>query len=232
MARNNTLLNLRLMLKAECGYNMDAGVAVGEDKRRNMKLANMQQFLWSQFQWPFLDTHADVAIVPNGRFYNFPAAVSFDYPTEAEVQWANIWYDVDYGIKGPQYSDVNPELGQTLDPIERWQNFSATQFEVWPMPGSAQTLRFWGTGSLGPLQADGDTAALDDLLIVLFTGAELLAKSKQQDSKALLARGTALFNRLKGANRPDKCFTLGGRDNNSSVPDRRRVVGIVGNLNH
>ncbi len=230
--RGSTLLKIRTMLKAECGYNMDAGVATGEDKRFNMKLENMQQFLWSQYQWPFLYTHADVALVPNQRFYNFPAAVSFDYPTMAEVYWVNLWMDVDFGIKGPQYSDVNPDLNQTLDPVQRWQNYTLTQFEVWPMPGTGQTLRFWGTGSLPPLQADVDVALLDDLLITYFTAAELLAKSKQQDAKSFLAKGTALFNRLKAADRPDMVFTLGGRDPDSTARRNQRIVGIVGNPNH
>lgn len=231
MARNSTLLKLRTMLKAETGLNMDAGVAVGEDRRWNMKLENMQQFLWSQFQWPFLYTHADMPITANGRYYTFPATISFDYPTEAEIYWANVWTPVDYGIKGEQYTEVNPDLGETLDPVARWQNYSPTQFEVWPMPSNGQILRFWGTGSLTPLQADADRALLDDLLIVLFTGAEMLAKSKQQDAKALLTRGTALFNRLKGANRPNMIFTLGGPGEQVNRRDQR-VVGIVGNTNH
>lgn len=230
--RGNSLVNIRTMLKAECGFNMDALVAVGEDKRFNARLSNMQQWLWTQFQWPFLYTHVDVPIVPLQRYYNFPTAVSFDYPTEAEVNWSTLWLDVDYGIKGPQYQDVNPDLNQTLDPIQRWQNFSTTQFEVWPLPGTAQTLRFWGTGTLSPLQADTDIASLDDLLIVYFTAADLLSKSKQLDARNALQKGTALFNRLKGANRPNQVFALGGRDPDSTARRNQRIVGIVGNPNH
>ena len=229
--RNDTLINLRLSLKGECGINLDSGVAMSEDKRYNVKLANMQQWLWSQHQWPFLYGHEDIAIVPGQRFYNFPTTISMDYPTTAEVEWDTIWTDVTYGIKGPQYEVVNPELNQTLDPVARWQNYSQTQFEVWPPPTTAQKLRFWGTQNLTPLVADTDKALLDNLLIVLFTGAELLARSKQRDAQSLAGRAQKLFLELTGVNRPNMIFRLGGEE---QPPSRRyqRVIGIVGNTNH
>jgi hypothetical protein len=231
MARGTTLADLLVMVKAECGYNLQ-GVATAQDQELKALLSNMQLWLWSQYQWPFLYTHADVGATAGGRYLNFPAGLSFDYPTEAETKWGDLWYDVAYGIKGEQYEAVDPDRGQFQDPIERWQNYSATQFEVWPVPSDAQTLRFWGTATLPDLKVDSDVAALDDLLIVLFTAAEKLGRSKQKDAQNKLQRAQALFNKLRGANRPNTCFTLGGDVPNDTHSRNVRFVTMVGNPNH
>lgn len=231
--RGNTLINLRLMLKGECGMNLSPGVATGEDTRFNSQLSTMQQWLWSQHQWPFLYGHDDIAITPLQRFYPLPPTISTDYPTQWEVKWNNLWYDVENGIKGEQYEEVDPDLGQTLDPVMRWQNYNtpqgAQQIEVWPMPATVQTLRVWGTRTCSTLSADQDVAVLDDLLIVLFTAAQIQAKAKQRDAQALAGRAEKLWLKLVGQNRPDMCFVLGGEHD---IPRQTtRVVGIVGNPN-
>ena len=232
--RGTKLIDLRVMLKGECGINLDSGVATSEDTRYNLKLANMQKWLWSQHQWPFLYGHEDLGVSPNVRFYPIPTTISLDYPTTVEVEWDTFWFPVEYGIKGIQYETVNPELNQTLDPVSRWQNYNADianpQIEIWPPPTTAQTLRFWGTKLLPPLVADTDKAILDDLLIVLFTGAELLARSKQRDAQALATRAEKLYLDLVGVNRPNMVFRLGGEEE----PQRRiqKVIGIIGNTNH
>lgn len=234
MARGTTLATLRSMLKAECGYNMQTGVATAQDTELNQILNDMQQWLWSQYQWPFLFTHVDVALFGQTRYYTQPVGVSLDYPTETETYWSNLWYPVDYGIRGQEYEAINPDLGETQDPVQRWQIFASTQIEVWPVPAGVQTLRFWGYGTVTNMANDSATAAIDDNLIVFFTAAEKLARAKQGDAAAKLQKAQALFNKLKGANRMNTVFTFGGgpepRKPFSQFP--RKVVSIVGNPNH
>lgn len=234
MPRGTAFSVLLTMLKGECGYNMQSGVATAQDTELYQVLQNKQAWLWSQYKWPFLYTHKDVTLAANARYYNFPAGLSFDYPTEVEVKWGTLWFDVSYGIKGEEYEAVDPEVGQTLDPVSRWQNFSLTQFEVWPMPSTVQTLRFWGTATLTTF-VDGTTLAdLDDLLIVLYAAADKLARAKQKDAPSKLDAANALFAKLKAANKPNAVFPLGGADlpDEYPRPGRQHIVGIASNPNH
>lgn len=226
MPRGTTLATLRSMLKTECGYNLQTGVAVAQDTELNGFLANMQQWLWSQYQWPFLYSHEDVATVAGTRYYNYPSTISLDYPTKIETKWGVQWFPVDYGISGDEYEAVDPDRGQTIDPIRRWQNYTSTQMEIWPVPSTGQTLRFWGTKLLDPLISDTDTADLDDLLIVLYAAAEKLSRNKQKDADEKRQRGLALFNRLRSASRPNVLFTMGGGSDSEE-----KVLSIRSNPN-
>lgn len=232
--RGTTLANCRTMLKNQLGYNTQANVALATDPELSALLTDMQFWLFSQYQWPFLYTHSDVGLVANTRYYTLPSGISLDYPTEVETKWANLWYPVAYGIKGEQYEMVDPDLNQTLDPACRWQNYSVTQFEIWPVPASVQTLRFWGTGLPVAFVADNDISSLDDELIVLFAAAEKLARAKQRDAPSKLDRAMKLFNRLKGANKPHVQFSMGAASEGDPPmrPGRQRIVGVVGNTNH
>lgn len=227
MARGTSLATLRSMLKTECGYNLQVGVAVAQDTELNGVLAQTQQWLWTQYQWPFLYGHEDVATSQGVRYYPLPSIISLDYPTRLETKWGNRWYDVGYGISGDEYEAIDPDRGMTFDPIRRWQIYFATQIEVWPVPSSVQTLRVWGTGQLGVLVADDDVAYLDDLLIVLFAAAEKLKRNKQADSSDKLNRANVLFNRLRGADRPNTVFTLGGE----GIETGTKVLSIRSNPN-
>lgn len=228
MGRGTALSTLRAMFKAQCGYSLTTGVNTVQDAEINSALSQMQQWLWTEYQWPFLYTHEDVAMVAGTRYYNYPSVVSLDYVTKVETGFTNRWYDVDFGISGEEYEAINPDLAMRSDPVRRWQTYSATQFEVWPNPSTAQTLRFWGTKSVTPLVADGDLALLDDLLIVLFTAAEKQLRSKQPDAQAKLERAKALFARLKGASKPRMVFVMNGAGY-EEYRRRERVVTIASN---
>lgn len=207
--------------------SVESGVGVADDAALTLLLNQMQQWLWSQFKWSFLFGHEDIATVVGTRYYTLPTTISLDYPTEVETKWGEWWYDVGYGIRGEQYAQCDPDQGETRDPIERWQTYSVTQLEVWPSPSTGQTLRFWGTKMATALVSDGNTAVLDDNLIVLFAAAERLARAKQSDAAAKLSRANALFHRLKAANRPNTSFVLGGDE--PFYKRDQRIVTVIGN---
>lgn len=231
MGRGTTLATLRYMLKSEIGHNLQTNVATAQDTELNQLLADMQQWVWSQYRWPFLYSHADVAATATTRYLTAPTAISLDYPTKVEAKWGQLWFDVDYGISGEEYQVVDPDRQQTRDPIARWQIYSSTQIEVWPVPSTVQTLRFWGTKTLNALASDTDTADLDDLLIVLFAAAEKLSRAKLADAPAKLNRAQQLFHRLRGADRPNTIFTLGG-DGDETSRSGTRYATIFSNQNH
>lgn len=236
MARGTTLLVLRTMLKGEIGHNLQSGVATAQDAELNQILSDIQQWLWNKHLWYFLYTHEDIAAAISTRYYTNPSTVSLDKPTQVESKWGNIWYPVDYGIHGEQYIQSDPDRSQVLDPIRRWQVYSSTQIEVWPVPATAQTLRFWGTRILTGFKTAGafddtKTADLDDLLIVYYAAAEKLKRMKQADWQDKLAKGQELYNDLRAVNAPDSTFIMSQSDFDHTPPNRR-VITAIGNTNH
>lgn len=231
---------LRSMLKAEVGHNLQSGVATAQDAELNQIISDIQQWCWSQHQWPFLYSHEDIGLIAGpgnaARFYNYPTTISIDYPTQVETKWGDYWYPVDYGIHGEQYEQSDPDRNQTLDPVQRWQVSSSTQFEVWPVPASVQTLRFWGTKNLAGFKTAGSfddtkTADLDDLMIVYYAAAEKLKRMKQADWQDKIQKATQLFNRLRSVNLPDSTFVM-SQDDFDHGKKPRRVITAIGNPNH
>lgn len=240
MARGTALSVLRSMLKAEIGHNLQTGVAAAQDTELNQLLADQQELLWSEHQWRFLYTHEDIAMVANTRYYTAWSTVSFDLGfSKVEVKWGRDWIPVAEGISGEQYERVDPDLNQTRDPVERWQyNTADGKIEVWPVPSTSQTLRFWGQKVLGGFKTAGSfddtkTADLDDLMIVLFAAAQKLKRMKQADWQDKLAQATKRLNTLRSVNLPDPVFVMSRDDFDRSTPRQsRRVVTAISNPNH
>ena len=101
------------------------------------------------------------------------------------------------------------------------------------VPDGDPTRLLTASATLAALTGDSDTCDLDDLLIVLFTAAEFLARDKKQDAGAKLAKAQARLNELR-ANLParDETFILGGanpwarRNYGTTNLDRRPTVAV------
>lgn len=193
MARGTLVSTLLSMLKAECGMSLDT-TATAKDAALIQLMANKQLWLSGEYSWPFLEHRWDAAVAVGDRYVNLPTqdirgqAVSIDFerPVIVEVRFGNIWVPVAYGIGAEQYSAIDPDLGKTNSPIRHWQlstnpneSANANQFEVWPMAATAQTIRFTGQRPLYTFAATTDRADLDDLLIVYYTAADLVAPKAQ-----------------------------------------------------
>lgn len=207
------------MLKAEMGSETDSNIAPGSDSLWKSVLSNEQKWLATEYDWPFLEIRATLAMVAGTRYYDFPTVqgYAFELGREilAECYWSTYWNPVRMGINIADYNSLNPDLGVKVDPVRSWQLYNsgpgaATQLEVWPLPATATTLRLTGQRALNPLVADTDTADLDDMLIVLFTAAELLTRQQQPDAQAKLAKAQKLMLRLQaGIVAPSEIFNIG-----------------------
>lgn len=193
------------MLKAETGRSVSVGTQM--DSALNTLLSNMQKWLASDYDWPFLNDRWDVAVGPASRIVNVPTtaqvaganiSINFERPVDFEVKWNSAWQPVLYGIDSEEFNYVDSDIGEAQDPVQRWQMSGEATFEIWPMPQTAQTCRFSGQRVLGTLAADADKADLDDLLIVLFCAAELLADAKSAKASTVLAKATQRLARLRG----------------------------------
>lgn len=211
MARGTQLSALVDMLRSEVGASTN--VAMGVNTLPNLKhlLRRTQEKLWQDFDWPFAWIERDEHMANGQRYYAFDNEIDFDRIRHAHVWYASTWRELQYGITPGDYNVSNPDLGMKQDPPRKWRHWEGNQFEVWPVPNSAECkIRFRAIKKLPQLIADSDTATLDDNLIVLFSAAELLAKAKSDDAGAKLKSAQDHYSKLKGNGQKVDVFTMGG----------------------
>lgn len=223
MARGTSLSALRDMLRAEVGASSNVALGVNTQDQFDHLLRRTQDRLWNDFAWPFGYIQRDEQMEADGRYYAFDADIDFARIVSAEVKYDGIWTPLEYGISRNEYNQFDSDDGETNEPALRWNHYEGNQFEIWPVPSTAnQVVRFKAVKKLPPLISPADTAVLDDNLIVLFAAAEVLARSKAADAQAKLAQATAHYNSLKGNAQKNDRFIFGG---GASSGERIRYVG-------
>lgn len=219
-----TLLNLLNDLKAEANISMNVAHGVQARDAQVYLLRRVQEELYTQHDWPTLAIDRDVALSPGQRYYNFPADIDFAFVNSAVVRNATIWEELCFGIGSDELNTYNSDDDFRTFPPRNWDyNGDTGQFEVWPVPSQAGTLRFYGRKKLRPLAADTDTCTLDSTLIVLYAAAEMLARVGSEDAPLKLQKAQAHFTAIKrrlGANKR-KPFAVG-----AGGGDARSRVGI------
>lgn len=236
MARNTPLSSLLLMLKGMIGKSLTVGTA--DDAILKQLLSDKQKWLSCEYDWPFLEDRFDVNVVPNSRYLAFPTTdqqghtttLNLERPVLVETFWNNLWTKLDYGIGSSQFNYLNSDQpGNKQDPIQNWRWSEENQFEIWPINTGPQTVRFTGQRALGVLVAPSDTADLDDLLIVLPVAAELLARSKQQDSQLKQQQFQERLWRLRSSYPTYPKGLTFGRGNEPVDRPRLISIGVHGN---
>lgn len=220
--RQNTLLNVRQMLKAELSFSLNTAVSTIQDSELNYLIYNRQNWLSSELDWDFLRTQVDVRVA--GQYSPLPS-INFERATSlrVEVFYNQIYQPLEYGIDSREYNISNFAIGQSQTPSERWAFSDENDFEVWPVSLQAQTIRFTGQRLLttlfvnpasNPLVFD-DTAKcdLDDLLIAYYACAAKLASLKHPNAQNMLGIATKRMNDLR-----------------ASYPKREEVVRIRGDV--
>ncbi len=209
-----------LLLKAELDADLDSTISPGGDAVINVKLSNCQKWLQRNHDFDDLRIRPELTMVPGTRYYDFPvfdtnAVLETNLAIKVECYWSTLWYSVGQGIKLINYNTLNPDLAQRLDPVIYWQKYRASktslQLEVWPIPATATKLRLTGQKRLAALAGDADTCELDDLLIVQWTAAKMLAGLKSADAAAMLEEAKRTLQRIIGGdNAPSQKFSMNG----------------------
>ena len=204
MARGTQLSVLYTMLQAELGENSQFS---NTQARYYQLLSHKQMWLANKYDFPFLEDRFDVAVPGGSRYLSFPTidnegvtiAMNLERGYLVERFWDNEWEELMYGIGSNEFNYLNSDqVGQTQDPIQNWRWSQEGQFEIWPINVMAQAIRFTGQRALDPLVSGSDTADLDDLTIVLFVAADILARSKQADAKLKLDEANARLLEQRG----------------------------------
>ncbi len=239
MPRGTTLANARAMLKAEIGDY--AGTNAVSDAARNVQMSNMQKWFASEYDWPFLEHEWPSPVSAGSQFLTMPATdkrgmsatINFERGVLVERLYNNLYVPLDYGIGADEYNIYDYlRDGKAMDPIQRWKfstntvdTANSNQYEVWPVPVTAQTVRFTGQRKLLALSSDSDTLDMDDMLIVLSVAAMILMRNGTSDAQMMSQRAQRTLERLR-AHYPtyDRTIILGGGGHRH---EKRRLVGIA-----
>ena len=206
MARGTQFSQLVYMLRAQ--IRRSTNVNVGVDDLPELKAAINSQYAqqWARFDWPFLDTYYPALQLNAGqRYYNLPGDLTYDRIKAVAVYFSGVPQRIERGITFEDYVLFDPDGGSAAgaftgeftqefnsaatgaysDPVLRWDIRAGTasqeQLEVWPVPSSnSQFLRFWGYKASPYLVNDSDQCWLDDLLVVLYAAAGLLALDESE----------------------------------------------------
>lgn len=208
--RGQTLSVLRTYLKGELRDAQETNTP--EDATYNYMLSAQQRDFCLQFDWPFLEHRWDLSCTAGTYYFDVPTtdirgasvAINFERPVVVERLYGGIYYPVVEGIGAPEYSVL--AQGEELDPIQRWrmdtnvnEAANAGEIEVWPTPATTATLRFTGQRVALDLDEDADTADLDDLLLVYWVAAQILAERDNPRAAIVLKRAQDHLVRLRGS---------------------------------
>lgn len=244
MARQTPLSTLLTMLKAAVGDSLTIGLQA--NALYQQLLSDKQQWLAGEFDFPFLKDRWDVPVGPLGRWFPFPTTtidgttgiqIEFERPVKVYVNWTANWEEVEYGIDEiTENNNLNPDATipnwalQQNDPVQRWQFNGESQFEIWPIPATLQTIRFVGQRVLNPLVAPTDTADLDDQFLTLSVAVDLLLRKKGADAQSKLSSAQQ---RLRSLRAIYPCrqreIILGGQIRDRSWRRRVPIITIAGN---
>jgi hypothetical protein len=242
MARGTALAKVLYMLKGQLGYVMRPGVGPGQDDNLLTIIEDRQNWLASEFDWPFLIHRQDIVAPIQTRYISFPTGFNEDRPITAQSLYNTYWHDLDYGITAADYNALQSGDGGTpiryQDPVFKWQRKfdDPTQVELWPIPITAQTIRFQGQRTLTSLRNNSIggyafdwTAALDldDSLIVLWSAAQYLMRANKPDAKSVLTLAEERLAKMR-ANFPshDPSFPLTNQESYIK-PYRYRLPRVI-----
>ena len=209
MSRGTALSSVRALLKAELRDTQETNST--QDTEYNYALSNKQRDFALAYDWPFLQHDWDLACAGGSRYLNIPTSdtrgvsvtINFERPVTVNNKLSSLWNETTYGIGIEQYNylegTANPQ-----DPIRRWRMVTNTsealnpdQVEIWPVPVTAQTLRFTGQRNVLTLTADADKADLDDLLLAYFVAADYLAFRGLENAPMALAKAQSHLIKLR-----------------------------------
>lgn len=188
MAIGSQFLSLVTDLRDE--LRRSNSVSVGVDDLPSLKRTLNKAYATAaiEFTWPHLRRVFDRKTLNAGqRYYDFPTDLNHDRIENAAIWYNDLPHKTVRGIGFEEYAAYDSEADERSDPVQRWDVrdvAGAIQFEVWPLPASAQSIQFIGERATPKLVGDTDVCFLDDNMIVMLAAAKLF-KSKDERNEAL-----------------------------------------------
>lgn len=200
--RNNTLENLRVMVRAEARISTSySRTANSNEEYIDQLIKRYYEQLWTEVDWPFARIHKENAgkpLMAGERYYDFPTTLDLERTISLWRKNGNVWGELVQGILPSDYTAMDSDANTRSDPVLKWDVYDGNQFEVWPMPASnTYEVRFDGYRRLSPLVSDQSRCELDDILVALFCAAEVLAGTGQKDAQLKLTMANERLTQLK-----------------------------------
>lgn len=229
MARGATLETIVALVRHEANLGSNTAMIADEIEKIKHVVRRTQETLYEDFDWPFLQTHANKDMAAGQRYYDFPAAINPERITRVDVLWNGTWVPIERGIDVHNYNSYDSDSDERSDPVLAWDwytNGTSTQFEVWPIPSSAQCdVRFTGIRSLRALVADSDVADLDDYLIALHAAVSFTSEETKQEMIVRAEKRLARMKQnLKGGSRTRTLSGMPGRE----VREKGTIIRVSG----
>lgn len=213
--RGATLAQMVNDLRIEARYDPDPALSVNIVPLLRRTLVRTQEFLYDEFDWPFLRVTRDIDLEAGSRYYDFPDDLNLERVQKMDVLYGDQWRPVTRRIDITAYNAQDSDTDQRNDPVQLWDVIDtgdAPQIEVWPIPATAGRIRLTGIRSLAPLVEDSDRADLDDMMLVLYAAGELLAAAKDDLAEVKFSQGKARRETMQGRSTKTRHnrFSLGG----------------------
>lgn len=257
MARGTTLTQLLTMLRAEVGHSTNVAAGIDNTPALMQKLQRTQTMLYDDYDWPFLRETWQVPLTAGTRYYNLPhktdgsiatstgSVLNMERIERVAINYSGRPVPIDRGIDWEQYAQYNSDNNERASPARRWdiksalasiEDFTPTQtpqleqIEIWPIPtDNTQLLMFKGIRQLRPLVNPGDPCDIDDILIVLTAGHEILMRAKSADATEVKAAAAARLKQLKPQVKAGaRTITMSGTDRSRSVYNKGRTIIRIG----
>jgi hypothetical protein len=218
----DTLSNMVRDLRSEAGHSL--AITQGANTVDTLKyiLKRTQIELWTAFVWPDLKLRQLVTLASDQWNYPFPPQMAFDQIREVwyALSTSYDWQPVTYGINEDM---IKPDDSNTIAglPTQYWDTDAGGMLRVWPTPDvDNATIRLIGNKPLGSFVNDTDQSTLDSTLIVMFAGAELLARAKAEDASLKMQKAQRHLLKVLGnkVSSKNKVSTLGARPGGASRP--------------
>lgn len=210
--RNGVRLgDIRKEIMIEAGFSTDAGHAIYSKDRINQMVNRVERRMATVEDWPNMSFEEQVTIPADTRYVTLPANLALGMIDRAWVKYGTDWVPVSYGISARERSVYNED--QRSLPITRWEAVAPgdSEFEVWPIGGSDQTMLFEGTKKFGAMVSDSDTCVLDADVIVLRVAAQILGRDRKDDAALMLQEAqdltASILKRLRDVKADDVSLT-------------------------
>ena len=220
MRNGVTLATLRTEAMIEAGLSTEAGHSAFSKERLDQMLNRTERAMAQLHDWGSNQVEEQVTVAADAQFAALPANITFTMIDTVHVLFGDQWLPVTHGITAEERSIY--DTAQRSVPIQRWevQAPGNTQFEVWPIGGTAQTMLFEGAKTLGTMTADTDTCTLDADVLVMRVAAQILGRDRKEDAQLMLREAerltVAILKRQGSAKRPP--ISQGLRAHNTYVP--------------
>lgn len=205
--RTKTLDEMVSMLRAECGESTNASMGINAVEGLYQIIRRTQEELYDQFNWPQFIVDTDEDILVGQHEYTLNDAIDDMRIFDVWIKDSGSWVDMSYGITPIDYNTSDSENGGSENVPSKWQLYPDRQFEVWPKPAVAGTMRFRHTMTLPALSQGSSVGTLDANLIVLFAAAERMADKKMQSAPLKLKRAEQRLASLKSMSSKNKVFS-------------------------